>query len=557
MGALLLVSLVLPLLLAALLGSRLYRAVPMLTPLAALPALGVAVFPGIEIELPWLLLGMRLGVDQTGAPFLLLAGLLWTAAGIYARGYLSQDPERLRFHFFYLLTFAGNLGVILALDTASFYLFFALMTFAAYGLIIHDGSPEARRAGRVYLVLAVFGEVLLLVAVLYMVAAFGNVDLRELGPLLIQVPQRGLIVGLILTGFAIKMGTVPLHVWLPLAHPCAPTPASAVLSGIIIKAGLLGWLRFLPLGEMTLPGWGTLCLIMGLISAFYAVLAGLPQQRPKTVLAYSSISQMGLITALLGIGLAAPRDWPLILTILSLFALHHGLAKAALFLGVGVTGKGALWTGWVLALPALALAGAPLTSGALVKLLLKDISHLAPGEWVIWLPGLLTLSSLATGLLMARFLFLAWPVGPKSTLSVWLWLPWLILIIASTTLPWWWAADRLPESIHKVFIPDLWLASLWPVLGAAILALLTWGIWRVRRFSLHLPEGDILNLLPGRIEFSPRWVVKSYSSGWSFHPVASRELILLKQSERRLRFWELAGMLLLLLAIGLFLLSSV
>jgi formate hydrogenlyase subunit 3/multisubunit Na+/H+ antiporter MnhD subunit len=463
-----------------------------LVPLAALPALALAAYPGLTSELPWVLLGMRLGVDETGALFLLLAGILWTASGLFAQGYLADDSAQARFQFFFLLTCAGNLGVIVALDAASFYLFFALMTFAAYGLIVHDGSEEARRAGRVYLVLAVIGEVLLLAAMLLITAALGNADLRELPAKLALLPERDLIVGLILVGFGIKMGAVPLHVWLPLAHPCAPTPASAVLSGIIIKAGLVGWLRFLPLGELTLPEWGTLCLAVGMGSAFYAALVGLFQSRPKTVLAYSSISQMGLVTALLGIALAAPGSWPLLLATLLLFSLHHGLAKAALFLGTGVTGRGGNGSGWGLVLPALALVGAPLTSGILAKLLLKDTSALAPGDWASWLAVLLPLSSLVTGLLMARFLYLAWPRQHDGRVSIQLWLPWVGLLAAVALLPWWWAEARFPLAFTRTLALDLATEKLWTLVIVGLLAVTTWGSWRAEGFHLRLPEGDIL-----------------------------------------------------------------
>lgn len=559
MNLLLPLSLIWPLLLAIILSTPRRSFALALIPTAALPALLLAAFPGLTLELPGVLLGMRLAVDETGLPFLLLAGLIWTAAGIYARTHLADDPRQVRFQLLYLLTLTGNLGAILALDVASFYLFFALMTFSTYGLIVHDGSPAAYGGGRVYMVLAIIGESLLLVALILIAFALGNANLHELGPWLAAAPDRGLIVFLILTSFAIKIGAVPLHVWLPAAYSRAPIPGSVVLGGIITKMGLLGWLRFLPVGEVALPNWGNLCLAVGLVSAFYGVLAGLPQSHPKSVLAYSSISQMGLITILLGIGLVNPEDWPLILTTLLLFSLHHGLAKAALFLGVGVAVRGRRWAGWGLLLPSLALAGAPLTSGALAKSLLKEASHLAPGDWAIWLPALLTLSSLATALLMARFLFLAWPRGAKEPTPVGLWIPWLGLLIAGMVLPWWWAGDRLPQVVDKAFAPDQLLGNLWPVLGAGILTALVWGIWRITGFHLRLPEGDILHLFIYRSEFHlhPAVEFTTHTPDWVFHYGHPHQaLALLKKAEWRLRSWSLAGILFLLLTVVLVLLSG-
>ncbi len=552
MHALLVLSLVLPLLLALSLGSRLRSLAIKLIPFVALPALVLAAFPGLEIELSWILLGMRLGVDEISALFLLLTGLVWTASGCYAWHYMSQDSEQARFYFFYLLTYCGNLGVMLALDAASFYLFFAVLTFAAYGLIVHDGSAPAQRAGRVYLILAVLGEVLLLIALLQLGVVLGNPALDQLGAALAALPDQDVLIGFVLSGFAIKMGVVPVHVWLALAHPCAPTPASAVLSGIIIKAGLVGWLRFLPLGETALPQWGALCLGIGLFSTFYAVLAGLPQERAKTVLAYSSISQMGLVTSLLGIGLMVPQAWPLILATLLLFCLHHGLAKAALFLGVGVTGQSGLWAGWVLVLPALALAGAPLTSGALAKLLFKNAASLAPAAWAAGLGKLLPLSSVATTLLMIRFLYLAWPHRQKNSTSPWLWLPWLSLITLGFWLPWWWAASRFPGTAVGTLKPDVVIETLWILLAAGVLALTAWGSWRAEGFHWYLPEGDILQPLSRLRRLLPhsRSPAKRTTRLLPARPLG-RIANWLRGSDQWLRLWNVIGTLFLLLTIGL------
>ncbi len=555
MGALLLFSLAFPLMLVLALTNRQLRPLALgLIPVATLLPLPLAAFPDFEIYLPWLLLGARLGVDGTSGVFLLLTSLLWTAAALYSRGYMAGDAHRTRFELFYLLTFTGNLGVVLALDPASFYLFFTLMTFAAYGLVVHDETEASRRAGRVYLVLAVVGEVLLLAAVMMIGAELGNVDLQGLGAALAVHPQRGLLLGLVLVGFGIKMGAVPLHVWLPLAHPCAPTPASAVLSGVIIKAGLLGWLRFLPLGELALPEWGEVFVIVGIVSAFYAALVGLFQERSKTVLAYSSISQMGLMTALVGIALSAPEEWPLLLITILLFSLHHGLAKGALFLGVGVAGKGARWSGWVLVLPALALVGAPLSSGAMAKLLLKDIAPLAPGVWDGWLVTLLSLSSGATALLLARFLYLVWPRGERTPVSLWLWLPWIGLVGLSLTLPWWLAERYIPGAALRSLELKVVMVSVWTLLAAGGLSAVAWGICWKTGWRLRLPEGDILVIFAWLAKWFPRPTAGGAGAGagapepgW----LERRGLVLLDEGEQKLRLWGVAGALFLLVGLGL------
>jgi formate hydrogenlyase subunit 3/multisubunit Na+/H+ antiporter MnhD subunit len=568
-----------PLMLAvAVLPPRGRSATMLIAPWAALPALALAllVTPDGAMEIPWLLLGMRLGLDTTARVFLLFTALLWTCAGVYARAYLAEDAAPQRFFAFYLVTLSGNLGAILAQDIASFYLFFALMSFAAYPLVVHDGTPEAQRAGRVYLILVVIGEVLLVSALLLTAAAVGSLELQNVPGGVAAASGRDLIIGLTLAGFGIKVGALPLHVWLPLAHPVAPTPASAVLSGAMIKVGLLGWLRFLPLGEVALPGWGSLCMAAGLTAAFYGVGVGLTQDNPKTVLAYSSISQMGFMTLAIGIGLLVPEAWPLALTAVLFYALHHALAKGALFLGVGVaqgagSARGQLGVVVVgLLLPALALAGAPFTSGAVAKLVLKSAAVIPPAPWPQWLGGLLPLAAVGTTLLMGRFL---WLIGPTSKtqgshLTLGLWLPWAVLLIVVASSPWLFGPAALAAT------PSATLVALWPVVAGAlvIFGAWWWGGKAVLSVGRRIPPGDLLTLI--------HWLATQVWQCWQGHvATAVRQYLAfplfreyhgslggavhaclhtcIVQIERRLGGWTAVGFLFLLLAVTLFLLLAV
>ncbi len=380
MSALVLVPLA-PVVVAVLLvfGAR-SRAVGLfLAPWAALPALMVASVGAVEPQrVSWLLLGTELAIDPLGRAFLLFTALVWTASGVFARSYVTEGHRRVGYFLFHCLTLAGNLALIVAADAVTFYLGFALMTFAAYGLVVHAGSAAARRAGRVYLAMSVLAEGALIAALLLAVAAAdGDVALSTMPAAIAAAPARDLIVGLLLVGFGVKAGALPLHVWLPLAHPVAPTPASAVLSGCMIKAGLLGWLRFLPLGEAALGGWGAALVATGLAAALLAALAGAAQNDAKTTLAYSSISQMGLMIVAVGIGLAVPTAAGAAVATAAAYAAHHALAKGALFLGVGalagasrVAARRIVLTGLVL--PAAALAAAPFSAGAIAKSGLKD-----------------------------------------------------------------------------------------------------------------------------------------------------------------------------------------
>ena len=410
-----------------------------LAPWAALPALlcSLGLAPPLAIDLPWLLLGTQLGLDQAARIFLFFTASLWLAAGIFAAGYLHEDAHKTRFFVFFLFAMAGNLGLIIARDMLSFYASFAMMSFASYGLIVHNKNAEADRAGRIYIIMVVLGEVLLFAAMVMAAALAGSTLFSDVRTALAGAPTRDLVLALALAGFGIKLGVVGLHVWLPLAHPVAPTPASAVLSGAMIKAGLLGWMQMSPLGEgIALVEWARVLMAVGTFATFYAALIGATQQNPKTVLAYSSVSQMGLVTIAVGLAMALPSRWPEISAALLFLALHHALAKGALFLGVGVAAS-RITTGWHrwlvavgLVLPALALAGAPFTSGGLIKKVLQTEATGLTAPWDSLLPAALSWTMVATVLLMARFLYLAWPrisvTGPSAQSNMLA--PWAALI---------------------------------------------------------------------------------------------------------------------------------
>jgi formate hydrogenlyase subunit 3/multisubunit Na+/H+ antiporter MnhD subunit len=490
---------------------------------AAVPALLVAMLSGpVEpFVLPWALLETHVGLDSIARVWLFFTALLWTAAGFYARTYLAGDPAHRRFALFYLLTLAGNLGLIVAQDVASFYLGFALMTFAGYGLVVHAGGAGPRRAGRVYLVMAVLGETMLLAGLILAATFAPTLAMRDVAQTIASSPQRDLIVGLLLAGFGIKAGAVPLHMWLPLAHPVAPTPASAVLSGAMIKAGLLGWLRFLPLGAVALPGWGAVIIGFGIAAAFFGVVVGIGQRDPKTTLAYSSISQMGFLNIGVGAALAAPQAWPAAVSAVLAYAVHHGMAKGALFLGVGVAAASRSVRQRRIALAglsfaALSIAGAPLTSGSVAKGALKSAAHLAPVWWPGALDVMLPLAALGSTMLMARFLLLVARDRPRDTEGAsfaGLAVPWSVLLLAVAgvmwVLPGWYELDiPIPRYASAA---GLWV-MIWPIIAGAIVMWLSVGAirragWRADRIVIS--PGDVL--IP--VERAVNWVASRLRSG--------------------------------------------
>jgi hydrogenase-4 component B len=377
---------------------------------ATLPALWLGLVEVSGVTAQWFLLEAHFSLDTPRRIILLLTGILWATSGLFAGSYLKDDARRGEFSFYFGAAMAGNFGLLISAEVASFYTFFALMTFASYGLVIHSRTPSARRAARIYLVMAIIGELFLITALYLAVQSAGSMLLADIPPALAEAPNGPFIFLLGLIGFGVKVGAIPLYFWLPLAHPAAPAPASAVLSGAMIKAGLVGWMHLAPVGLVEWPSLSLLMVSLGFTAALGAAIIGLTQVDPKTNLAYSSISQMGVMTVLLGIGLYGGIPAGLLLPSIALYAFNHGTAKALLFMGtalpakVGGSWRILMWAG--LGIGVLAIAGAPLTGGLWTKYLLKTFlgETSLPGAQTFLL--LLTLSAVTTTLLLSRFLHL-------------------------------------------------------------------------------------------------------------------------------------------------------
>lgn len=563
-----------------------------LAPLATVPMAVVAIL-GERVgtaDVPWLLLGTELEIGRIGGPLVLMATVLYAAALASVQVSGTERPSGLSG--LLLLAFVGNSVVFIARDVVTFYLSFTLVTFVGFAVVIHDRTAEARRAGRIYLVLGVTGEAAVLAGIM-LVARDGGRFLDDVPAVVAGSPNSGLIVALLLAGFGVKAGSVPLHVWLPLAHPAAPIPASAVLSGAMIVAGLAGWLRFLPLGEVAMPVAGTVAVVLGLAGALLAAPVGVLQRKTKTVLAYSSISQMGLIGALIGVGLIAPGLAPACGAAAVMYAVHHGVAKAALFLGLGLRqraweladGRWRRWSGRVvtagMVIAGTSLAGLPLTSGYLAKYAAKE----AVGEAVILgvaVAGILPLVGVGSTVLLAR---LAWLLraetldrreaarddeeipeqerhGWASFVAVAVWGamilagPVLTLVLAGS---WTIAVPGLVDA-------SAWWDSSWPVLvGLAltgiVVAALRGGRWpsRLRTGERELvPAGDILAIEEPVARWALRLAtrgseavrrgresVEDVIGGW---PSAAAGIV---RGERRLATWQGSGLAVLAVVVAL------
>lgn len=455
---------------------------------------------GAVRSVDWLLLGTSVHVDALGRPLLgLTVALYGLALAFVPRSGTERAPA---LSGLLLVCFTANAGVFVAADLVTFYLCFTVMSFVGYALVVHDRSQPARRAARIYLVMTVLGEGAVLAA-LVLIAHAGALAVADAPAAVAGSSHRDLIIALLLIGFGVKAGTIPLHVWLPLAHPAAPTPASAVLSGAMVKAGLMGWLRFLPLGEDAgEPVWGTVFVALALLGGFVAVPAGLLQDNPKVILAYSTISQMGFLTVPVGVALAVPQAAEACVLAAVVYALHHGLAKGALFLGVQVwtterIRRGLVTTG--LAVAGLAIVGAPLTSGYVAKYGVKeavgDATFPAPEGATI--AEILPWVAVGSTLLLARFAVrLSRTERAAKDTPVLRDVLWLLAAVGGF-VPVWIVAAAFdpPQSVPGLWSPSTWWDQGWPLLLGAALALAAASIARssaLARSRLAHPRGDLV-----------------------------------------------------------------
>jgi formate hydrogenlyase subunit 3/multisubunit Na+/H+ antiporter MnhD subunit len=266
-----------------------------------------------------------------------------------------------------------------------------LMTIASYFLVTtHHERADVRRAGRIYLIAAHAGTACLLVLFL-LLGTNSTLDFDSFGPAGARTAAgAGAIFLLAVVGFGVKAGFIPLHVWLPEAHPAAPTHVSAVMSGIMIKMGIYGLLRTISfLGEPPL-WWGWVLLVIGLVSGVLGVLYALAQHELKRLLAYHSVENIGIIGMGMGLGLIGmARHDPLLFALgfgaALVHVVNHAVFKALLFFGAGSviqgTGTGEIehlggllkrmpTTGAAFLVGAVAISGLPPLNGFVSEFLL-------------------------------------------------------------------------------------------------------------------------------------------------------------------------------------------
>jgi formate hydrogenlyase subunit 3/multisubunit Na+/H+ antiporter MnhD subunit len=378
---------------------------------------------GFHFTIEWFLFGISFDVDFIAKTFLLFSSFVWLMSGVYAAFTISKGQRG--FWFWFAFSFIGNFGLCFVSDLVGFYLLFSMMSLGAFGLIIYEKTKEAKEAAFVYIKYAIVGEVLLFLAMITLVFESGGTSFEQ-----IANHNSLVVLTLVILSFGIKIGLFFLHSWLPLAHAYAPASASAVLSGVMLKAGVLGWIRFFPFGGISDELAGYSLIVLGLM-AIYGGLYGLTQNKLKSLLAYSSISQMGYIVVLFGLVLLDTQKSELLLYAVLSFSAHHALNKSALFLLSAEIKKHGLDLKKMLFFSffALSLIGLPFTSGAIAKEILKS------GVDSTILLSLLSVGAVVTALLLLKFLSLSAEIQKNDSSPVYL-LPVLGLFVASLSLPW-------------------------------------------------------------------------------------------------------------------------
>ena len=296
----------------------------------------------LPIGLPWF--SLQVGVDPLAGVFLLLVGALLFATGIYARGYFRDEARAQALGAFLALFALGMLGVPLSQDAFGFMLFWEIMSLASYFLVLHEHArAEVRQAAWVYLVMAHLAGLFVLGAFAALHAAahsFAFAAMRTAHPSAALAALAFLLAAL---GFGMKAGVMPMHGWLPDAHPAAPSPVSALMSGAMLKIAVFGFVRVVwdLLGPETMRWWeGALVLAAGASSALGGVLWALQQHELKRLLAYHSVENIGVIAIGLGLGMLLAAFGHPQLAALGLVAalyhcVNHALFKGLLFMGAG------------------------------------------------------------------------------------------------------------------------------------------------------------------------------------------------------------------------------
>ncbi len=336
-------------------------------------------------------LGVNFKITGFGILQAVATSLIWVGSSVFSHEYFDHAPENLgRYYAFWLITFGATLGLFLANDLFTVFIFFEIMSFASYPLVVHNQDSDSIAAGNSYLTIAVLGGLVTLTGLFTLYSITGTVVIDEIAGAVAGYdhPSKLFVVAvLIFFGFAAKAGMFPLNGWLPKAHPAAPAPASAALSGILIKTGIFGAVVVTGRVMHGNEKWAMFVLCIGILTMFIGAVCAFMSTNLKETLAYSSMSQIGFIV----IGMAMTQLLGEHGTIAAygtvLHMINHTMIKLVLFTCAGIVyqnthsldlnkvqgfGRGKKVLTACFAVAALGIMGVPGFNGYISKTLLHE-----------------------------------------------------------------------------------------------------------------------------------------------------------------------------------------
>lgn len=336
--------------------------------------------------------------------YFVIALVMWAVTGVFSLEYMKHYENKKRYYISFFLTFLATVGVFLSADLFTLYIFFEIMSLASYVWVAFDEKKQSLRAGETYLAIAIIGG---------MVMLMGLFLLRAAGASQMEVSNSSLLYAAgfcLLFGFLAKAGAFPLHIWLPKAHPVAPAPTSALLSGILTKTGIFGviWISVTIFWENETFGKGL--LVLAVITMVLGGVLALNSHNLKEVLACSSVSQIGFILTGVSTVCILGEESTLAAKGTILHMVNHSLFKLVLFLVAGVVfmnlhkldlneiqgfGRKKPLLQFIYLMGALGIGGIPLFSGYISKTLLHEglvEAGLVAAEWLFLLSGGLTVA---------------------------------------------------------------------------------------------------------------------------------------------------------------------
>ena len=366
------------------------------------------------------IVGIQLVIDGLTIFMLLIVNFVAFIVAVYSVNYMTRYTEKWQFFCLFLLMLAGMNGVLITGDLFNLFVFLEIASLASYALVAFGTEKRELEASFKYAVMGGVASLLILMGVVFLYSYTGTLNMADMTGILAASQQQPslmyLVFGLLLTGFGLKAAMVPFHAWLPDAHPSAPAPISAMLSGVLIKAlGVYAIARVF----FTIFGFphqiSIILMVLGAISMGVGALVALRQWDMKRLLAYSSISQVGYI--MVGLGIGTPLG--IMGALFHLF--NHSMFKSLLFLDSGaveyatgtrdmkemggLSSKLPVTSGSTL-IGAMSLAGIPPFAGFWSKLIiiiaLVEASHMKLAAWAV----LMSIITIAYILKVTRFAFL-------------------------------------------------------------------------------------------------------------------------------------------------------